>query len=98
MIKMNLQMPAVLANPKIKISRIIKNIYLIPGFFSPHTSLDIVSVGVCVSRANDWSRLSNNNVNSILNLTYKCMGWCPFNKRPFIIPSYSSCKYVESQD
>ena len=48
MIKMNLQMPAVLANPKIKISRIMKNIYLIPGFFSPHTSLDIVSVGVCV--------------------------------------------------
>ena len=64
MIKMNLQMPTVLANPKTKISRIIKNIYLIPGFFSPHTSLDIVSVGVCVSRANDWSRLSNNNVNS----------------------------------
>ena len=73
MIKMNLQMPAVLANPKPKISRIIKNIYLIPGFFSPHTSLDMVSVGECVSRANDWSRLSNNNVNSILNLTYKCV-------------------------
>ena len=71
MIKMNLPIPSVLANPKIKISRIMKNIYLIPGFFSPHTSLDIVSVGVCVSRANDWSRLSNNNVNSILNLTYK---------------------------
>ena len=73
MIKMNLPMPSVLANPKTKISRIIKNIYLIPGFFSPHTSLDIVLVGECVSRANDWSRLSNNNVNSILNLTYKCV-------------------------
>ena len=44
-----------------------------------------------VSRTNDWSRLSNNNVNTEYTYIFNPVGR-PFNKRPFkIIP------YIQSQ-
>ena len=99
MIKMNLQMPTVLANPKTKISRIIKNIYLIPGFFSPHTSLDMVSVGVyCVSRANDWSRLSNMNVNSTEFNLQVWVGVLSTNGLSLYLPIQVVCRITRLKD